>query len=358
LTVSVGGPSGYPKAAYTLQPATHGYFPSLWTLPWAWGGGNPDAISLALESGDRVTITQAGRGAVLTAQMPLLTLNVDESAAVIFGQAPAGALLTLSVSDWEGNQVSSVLTASLTGTYRMPLSALGISASWHVLTVQWQSPEGYTVQRSLRAGEYENTCQVVRGSVDVDGNTVLWDKPGLCNFPLVVRLYDSAGNFKAEVGASVSAGQAQFFTPDKRAVPVPIRGGDRLVFEYSDGQTTTWHVPPLSIHLDEAAAQVTGTGIAGVPLNLWVDFGDAVQSAVITPTAAGTFTLPLSTAPSAGTRAQAYLPIGWVDFLATDALPSWETNLSTLTASGMLPPLTPYTLTYRSGTAANTLATG
>ncbi|GAB4534993.1 MAG: hypothetical protein Fur0018_25100 [Anaerolineales bacterium] len=354
LSVNITGPSGYPKAAYTLEPATHGYFPSFWTISWEWGAGNPEAISLALESGDRVTITQAGRGAVLTAEMPILTLDVDEGAAAIFGQAPAGALLTLSARDWEGNLASRVVTASLTGTYRLPLSALGVSNSWYAWSVQWQSPAGYTVLRSLNSNTYPGACPPVSGRLNVGGNTIFWDRPILCNGPLAVRLYDSSANLKAEVGTSAYAGMAQFFAPEKSKRPIPILGGDRLVFEY-DGQTTTWDVPPLSVHLDESAAQVTGTGIAGVPLFLWVSSGGVAQNLVLTPTAAGTFTLPLSAAPAAGARAQAYVSIGGVDFLATDALPAWQIYLSGRTAGGVLPPLTSYTLTYR---GVGTLASG
>ncbi len=363
LTVSVRGPSGYMKTTYEIDAKSNGYFPPFRSY-YEWYGGGIDGTSLALESGDRVTITQQGQGTLLSAEMPSLTLEIDHAANLLYGKAPAGAHLTVQTYDYGGESVSVPVTASLTGTYQLPLSALGSYDFWANFEVIWSSSQGYAVRRVLSAYGGDS-CLPRIGMVEVGGNTVLWYNVSRtsCNVPLAVFLRDAHGNLKANVGTSLSAENVAFFTPDKIRRPIPIQGGDTIIFEY-DGESEPWEVPPLDIHLDAAGRQVTGTAPADLPVNVNVmqlfspDGNFHSLSRVLTLTTSGVFTLPLTFTPTAGTVAYAHLNTGGVEFVTRDALPWLEVDLVHLQADGILPPLTPYTLTHCTGMTCTQDAAG
>lgn len=358
LTVSVRGPSGYVKTTYRAGTRSNGYFPPFRSYyGWYGGGTGIDGTQLALESGDRVTITQQGQGTLLSAEMPSLTLKIDHAANLLYGKAPAGAHLTVQTYvDHNDDPLTVPVTASLTGTYQLSLSTFGGYDAWTNFEVIWQSGDGYAVRRVLSAYGGDS-CLPRMGRVEVGGNTVFWyNFSGTsCNAPLAVSLRDADGNLKATIGTYLSVDNVGFFTHDKIQSPIPIQGGDTIVFEY-DGESESWQVPPLDIHLDVAGRQVTGTAPADLPVNVNVrqpfslDGNFHSLSTVLTPTASGVFTLPLTFTPTAGTTAYARLNIGGAEFITRDALPWMEVDLVHLQAGGILPPLTPYTLTHCTGT--------
>ncbi len=359
LTVSVRGPSGYVKTTYRIGTTmSNGYFPPFPSYSWYGGGTGIDGTGLALASGDHVTITQQGQGTLLSAEMPSLTLQIDQAANLLYGEAPPGAHLTVQAYDvsTEYDPLTVPVTASPTGTYQLSLSAFGGYSSWAIFEVIWQSSEGYAVRRMLSA--YKRTsCLPVMGKVEVGGNTVSWYNfsRASCNAPLTVSLRDAHGNLKASVGTYASARKVAFFTADKIQRPVPIQGGDTLVFAYED-ESNTWEVPGLDLRLDASGHQVTGTAPAGLPVSVKVqqffspDGNLHSSPTVLTPTASGVFTLPLTFTPTAGTMAYARLHVGGVEFITRDALPTLEVDLVHLQAGGLLPPLMPYTLTHCTGT--------
>ena len=353
LTVSVRGSGDYLKTYYNLEVFDNGAFPDRDSSGrgYGWPGEGEPGVGFALESGDRVTLTQQGQGVLLVAGMPSLTLQMDEAGSALYGEAPAGARLTLSrytdAYDYPPPPATSaVVTASLTGTYRLPLSVLGTAGHRNYFGARWESPAGYAVERLLHPERDTVSDCPSEGRVEVGGNTVSWYAyRAYCSGTMEIRLLDADGTLKAETSASAFSKMAQFTDAEKR--PVPILGGDTLEFELG-GEIVRWEVPPLSARLDSDSPQVTGSGVPGDPLAVRVYFPDSFWSAVVTPTASGAFTLPLPLTPTAGTRLQVwYAPFGGPKFLVRDALPAWEVNLSDSQVVGILPPLTPYTLTLR-----------
>ncbi len=357
LTVSVRAPGGYLKTFYGLDVRGNGTFPERGPYYYerGWAGGQDGELGFALETGDRVTLTQQGQGTVLSAGMPTLTLQLDEMEQYLFGEAPAGARLTLMRYGSE-NPVSAVVTASLTGTYRLPLSVLGTADFWDTFVVRWEAPGGYAVERSLGVGydESGSLCPYW-GQVDVGGNTVFWHANSrYCNGAMEVALLNADGERKFEASVSAVTGVLPF--RDEAGRPIPILGGDTVEFT-NHGQIVRWEVPNLSLHLDPAARQVTGTGVPDTPLSVQVYFPAASTSwhTVVTPTASGAFTLSLPLTPTAGTSALASYASPGTNFLARDALPAWEVDLSSSRVTGLLPPLTPYTLTLHPAGVTTTL---
>ncbi len=349
LTVSVRGPSGYLKAQDTPDVADNGVFPGGDWGWWRYPASDVDGISI--ETGDRITLTQAGAGTLFAMQVPTLTLEMDAGNEALFGQAPPAARLTL-FRYGGGGVVSAVVTASLTGTYRLPLSAFGVSGYAEAFSARWSTPQGHVLERPLDVLD-SNACPR-NGMALVGGNLVGWHNRR-CSGALTVRLLAADGTLKAEAAGPASAGALEFTDADDR--PLPILGGDVIEFDYQ-GERTRWEVPPLSARLDSAGNRILGTGVPGRAVSVLVSWPDAYWNGVVTPTASGAFTVALPLTLTPGTRLMAALFWQGVQYEARDALPAWDVRLVDGAVSGILPPLTPYTLTYRSGAESGVLHRG
>ncbi len=342
LTVSLYGPSGYPKAQYVIQPHSNGV---LYSFPWEIFSRS--GIALALESGDGVRLAQHGVD-IFSATLPLLTLELDPAGEFVYGQAPAGERITVSGDDGWGSEARSVVvTASLTGTYRLPLDAVTPAASFYRVSALWDTPQGYSVERSFSSWR---SCPPRPAEISVGGSRVVWWKftsSPQCGGMLEARLRGADGTLKAEDSLSLAAREVNFHTAAGH--PVSIEGGDVVEIE-AQGQVVQVAVPPLEVHLDAGNGRILGHGVAGEPVSLSYRRGDTFWSAEVTASLSGAFTLTLpgNVPILPGTEVQALLLHHRTNFVARDVLPWWQVSLSEQTVRGVLLPLTPYTLTHRS----------
>ncbi len=348
LTVSLYGTGEYPKAQYVLSVRSNGRLPytaASWEM-----SSQYEEIALALEGGDRVQVTRRGE-TVFSATLPALTLEIDPSGEFIYGQAPAGERITLSGDDWgwgSGVVRSAVVTASLTGTYRLPWEALGLGGQDVYLSAAWEAPGGYRVERSFIIRE---ACPSRPADVAVGGSRVEWwmyFPRSSCKKPMTARLRRADGMLKAEHDIWTSDGAVSFRSAAGR--PVPIAGGDVLEFETSDAVVQVV-VPLLEVHLEAGSRRILGRSEPETQIHVLYADERSYWDAVLTTTASGAFTLtlPANITPRPGARVTASLSRGGTTFTARDVLPHWQINISDLASGikGVLPPLTPYTLTLR-----------
>jgi len=347
LTVSVYGAGGYPKAEYTLIASSSGmlqYYAKIGDIP-SWR----DNIALRLDGGDQVRVAQRGVS-VLSATLPTLTLEVDPTGEFIYGLAPAGGRITLSGSThWARSlERSVVVTASLTGTYRVRWDALGLGAGAFGLSAAWEAPGGYRLERQLFS---QNVCPPWPSNIAVGGSRVVWWKyasPNSCSEVLTARLRRSDGTLKAEHTLWPTSGEVYFHTAANR--PVPITGGDVVELEVF-GAIRQIAVPRLEVHLDANNRRILGRSEPKTALHVLFSDERSFWTAELTTTASGAFTLtlPADVTPGPGAQAVASLSHNGTMFTAQDVIPWWQVNLSNgaENISGVLPPLTPYTLTMR-----------
>ncbi|MBC7227207.1 MAG: hypothetical protein H5T61_08245 [Thermoflexales bacterium] len=361
LTLSLQGPTGILKDVRLLRVAGSGFFYDLLR--------DTDPV---LESGDVLTV-ETPRGVQAALALPTLTAQVDTFSETVFGLAPPGARVTVTLNIWGSEkpagpaggptppppppptQVSQVVTAGADGTYVADFR--GVADLTHRSTgeVSLTAPEGHIVIRPFRAQD----CRPVLTAVSVGGNHVSGVSSQGCP-SATVRLVNPAGALKAQAFADFSWwDQFTFYfylygacpVPDwceGKSYPVLILPGDRIEVE-SGGAVYTTTVPTLTLEVDRETPALSGWAPPGETLGGEIR-GDAheIRHAFTTTVAPdGRYTVPLTGiyTPTAGESISVWWQPGETRFYAHDVLPRLRAGLFQNALYGLLHPLIPYTVT-------------
>jgi hypothetical protein len=398
ITVAIQGPSGYLKDFWHVTAYGNGFF----------GDYLQYADWLILDSGDVITLTTP-RGIQMGLTLPLLTAYADPISDTVYGLAPPDSRLTITIYSayiWppqpppvatptyrpakpytaeamEGlistptptpppggggpgyPQYTLVVTATALGKYRADLS------QWINITrdsmgeVQWTTPDGNTVVRLFRATP---TCQPRLQTTQVGGNILQFVIDGQqCASIFTVRLRDPQGQIKYESTYTNWSGYISSALYDRFGRPIPILPGDSVEIESvaSSGippapTPTPWvnagnaqasslltiPIPSLIVTLDPMANTVSGQAPPGAVLNLAVyhSWAGQYESLTATASAQGVYSASLSSPLQTGDLAYANIP----SFYAIGVLPVLQTTLYGWSIGGLLPPLSPYTVSLAS----------
>jgi hypothetical protein len=378
ITIAVQGPSGYLKDLRHTTAYDNGFFGDQLWYP------NP----LILDSGDVITLTTP-RGVQVALALPLLTAQADPISDTVYGLAPPGSQLTITVQGGSPAQLQGgpaptstpsppggggpgysqhtlVVTATAQGNYRADFS------QWINITgdstgeVQWTTPDGNTLVRAFRATP---SCQPRLQIIQVGGNYLQFAVDGQQCPTFIVRLRDPQGQIKAELAIGGWGSNVPVSLYDRTGRPIPILPGDSI--EIAPGGTGgatptptpppwaltsgaeasslfTIAVPMLNVALDPVANVVSGQAPPGAALQLDVYHAVASQHEWLTATASaqGAYSVILSSpyVLQAGDSAQVSLP----SFYATGVLPMLQATLYQGQIMGLLTPLSPYTVSLTS----------
>jgi len=380
ITVAIQGPSGYLKDLRHITAAGNGYF-----LDGLYHQDYP-----ALDSGDIVTVTTP-HGVQTTLVLPVLTAQAEPISDTVFGLAPPGMRLTISVYGWSPqpppfptptptpphtnlgtgggpgpSPFTLVVTATVQGEYIADFSGLVDITNQSSGHVQWTTPEGHTVVRGFRATQ---RCLPRLEYIQVGGNHLSgWSDYGCPSIAL--RLRDASGRIKAQQWIYYQ-GYFYFYLYDgSRPVPilpddiVELEPGGQVTFPVmtptppyaiaapSEGQVITTSVPVLTVLLDAVANTIAGQAPPGTVLSLGVYHEYGFRHWLTTTVSAqGTYSVSLDDlyTLAAGDQVRAGLSLAGVSFCAEEVIPLLKASLYERPAlQGWLSPLTPYTISLSS----------
>lgn len=376
ITVAIQGPSGYLKDLRHITAYGNGFFRDQLPYPY-----------LTVDSGDVITLTTP-RGIQVAVTLPPLTAHADVISDTVYGLALPNSRLTITVQGWSPAQLQGgpaptstpsppgggdpgdsrhtlVVTATAQGDYRADFSQWVNIVGDSIGEVQWTTPDGNLVVRLFRATP---TCQPRLQTTQVGGNILQLAIDGQqCASVFTVRLRDPQGQIKYESTYTNWSGYISFALYDRFGRPIPILPGDTVEIESGASSgilrtptPTPWvnassaqasglftiPIPSLTVTLDLIANTVSGQARPGAVLNLTVYHNLSGQNDWLTATvsAQGVYSASLSSPLQAGDLAYASIP----SFYAVGVLPVLRTTLYEWNITGLLPPLSPYTLSLTS----------
>ncbi len=398
ITVAIQGPSGYLKDVRHLTAYGNGFFDDyVQYADW-----------LILDSRDVITLTSP-RGVQVALTLPQLTAHADPISDTVYGLAPPNSRLTVTiyaVYTWPpqppplptptrplaksyiagpmgslaptatpapppggggpGNpQYTLVVTATALGEYRADLHQFVNITGDSKGEVQWTTPDGNTVVRLFQATP---ACQPRLQTTQVGGNILLFAIDGQQCFSIfTIRLRDPQGQVKYESTFTNWSGYIRAALYNRFERPIPILPGDTVEIESGASSGVPWTptptpwvnassaqasglftfpVPTLIVTLDPIANAVSGQAAPGTLLNLTVYHAWAESNEWLTATASaqGVYSASLSSPAQAGDTVYASIP----SFFALGVLPVLRTALNVWNITGLLPPLSPYTISLTS----------
>ncbi len=398
ITVAIQGPSGYLKDLRRVTAYGNGFF----------GDYMQDANRLILDSGDVVTLTTP-RGVQVALTLPQLTAHADPISDTVYGLAPPNSRLTITiyaVYTWPPQppslptptrplakpyiagpmdglaptatpapppggggpatpQYTLVVTATALGEYRADLHQFVNITGDSFGEVQWTTPDGNTVVRLFRGTP---ACQPRLQTTQVGGNTLLFAIDGQqCSSIFTVRLRDPQGQVKYESTFTNWSGYISLALYNRFGRPIPILPGDTVEIESGAISGVPWTptptpwvnvssaqasglftitIPTLTVTLDPIANVVGGLAPPGALLNLSVYHAWAGSNEWFTATASaqGVYSASLSNPMQASDTVYASIP----SFYTLSVLPVLRTTLYVWNITGLLPPLSPYTISLTS----------
>lgn len=225
----------HPLVPYTVTPG------------FATGYAAPDGYFVAnvdpLFPGDMVTVTTSWEEFTLI--LPLLTARIDRSAATVFGQAPPGAPLEVSLSAYPLD-LSRRVTATAAGTYTVSFPEV-TSFDGVLGTVLYTNPQGHRVFLQFGARSW---------SVSL-GEPCAGGYADMAGAPFTATLV-TLGGFTESVTGTASGYNASFVACFSRL----IGPGDRLGLAQASGETE-FVVPCLTASHDWAAQVLEGEAPPG-----------------------------------------------------------------------------------------------
>jgi len=225
----------HPLIPYTVTPGG--------VTGYAGPGGEWFTSVAPLFPGDTVTVTTPREDLTLT--LPLLTARIDRSAGTVFGQAPPGGPLEVSLVAYPF-YLSRQVTATAAGTYTLSFPEMAAAGgAWG--TVRYTNPQGHRV--FLQFGT--RSWSVSLGEPCADGYA------DMAGAPFTATLATSIG-FTESVTGTASGSNASFSVCFSR----PIGPGDRLRLAQASGETE-FVVPRLTTTHDWAAQVLEGEAPPG-----------------------------------------------------------------------------------------------
>lgn len=353
ITIAVDGPRGYPKDLRFLTSGVGGEFSDLTS--------DSDVI---LETGDTITVSTS-EGVRVALRLPTLTAHADPLSETVSGEAPPGARLEVFVyaaplTPYGGgggepppppySPVSRVVTATAEGTYVADFRGLADITPESVGEVVLYLSEDAAVSRP-----FFPACRPILTHVVVGGNSLAGLSGKGCP-SATITLQNPAGQIKAQAVADFQwwAGFEFYFYLTEvcpwpgpcygKSIPVLILPGDRIVLQ-SAGQTYTVSVPTLTLEILPTA--LSGQAPPGETLRAeFYDNSGMFHRLTTTVTAQGTYTIPLAgIRPAPGGLVYVYWCPGDTCFVARDGIPLLQAALFNNRISGLLRPLSPYTVT-------------
>lgn len=228
----------HPLIPYTVTPG----FATGYAGPYGELFANVDPLF----PGDMVTVTTAWEEITLT--LPLLTARIDRAAAAVFGQAPPGAPLEVSLSGYPPHPryPPRRVTATAAGTYTVSFpEVISFDGVWG--TVRYTNSQGHWV--FLRFGA--RSWSVSLGEPCASGYA------DMAGAPFTATLMTPEGFAEGEFGTA-SGYNASFSV----CFSCPIRPGDWLVLAQASGETE-FVVPRLTASHDWAAQVLEGEAPPG-----------------------------------------------------------------------------------------------
>lgn len=339
LTLTVTGPSGYWKGQLDGWVSDNGYFAGAYS---SW------QQNVTLDSGDLLTVTTQ-HGAALSLLLPTLTADADADHDTVSGQAPPYTRLEVRIYDpnyefLEGGgwsfEHTLIVTAAGDGSYLADFAPLGGFSGFASGSVLATLPSGSRITRSFNV---QAICPELPSIVDVGGNSIFSEGYNFCDG--VARLFDASGQLKAEQAFYSLYVDFQ----DAAGRPVAILPGDVLEIS-ANGRSVTLDVPILTVNLEAENNRVTGeAAFSEVELSVFRELNGLSQYYTATVAPGGSYSLTLPAPPlAAGDRVEISAWSGETGFFAHTALPIIQQELGNRMIYGILPPLTPYTLTLQS----------
>ncbi len=356
ITIALQSARGYLRDIRRLTAAGNGYFQDIPQY----------GESLTVDTGDVITVTTP-RGVQIALVLPPLTAEAHPLSDTVSGLAPPNARLIVAIlydeypvpptpppptalgggpappPPYYGYAVR-VVTATAEGRYLADFSGEVNITNATVGEVSMDI-EGHTVVRPFRA---TTGCRPMLTHVHVGGNSL----EGVSDFgcpTLTLRLYDTRGYLKAArlfdftwTPYFYAALYENEVYPYGKSRPIPIQTGDRIELAWAD-QAIITVIPTLTVALDPLADVISGEAPPGAFLELRVyNYGPLTT----TVGAQGTYSLSLAGKYDVvpGDLANGVYVQDSTYYVALGAVPSIRAGLYQNWVSGILPPLTPYTI--------------
>ncbi len=354
ITLAVEGPSGYLKdqlQSFTLQTGN-------FTLE------SPNYSGLVIDSGDLMTVTAPGLAPV-SVPVPLFTAEGDYETNQIWGKAPPGSSLRVSIYNGYSPiyppehdrflDATLDVTATASGDYLADFTGTFTLTQYSSAAVTLWTAEGHALQRHA---EFPNPCSHGVSGARIGSHRVEMTPRSNCS-QTFLRLLTADGREKGTAVIPEYVWEPSYVSLyDQDYTPAIIEPGDWLEANYL-GTFTRFEVPALNARIDEQASAISGTAPAGSEVTAILKSPDG--SGFITGTAGldGSYLLPISD-PSlltGGLFAKVMLSGSDPVFYVLDVLPLLETTLYYNRIWGTIMPYSSYTLTWQSPTGEFT-ATG
>ena len=241
-----------------------------------------------IKEGDRVSIEVSGEEEI-SLTVPHLTINVDPSVKIAYGEAPPSSHLEV----WWGDYVREV-TATATGIYTADFSSeIGEELAYGSMSTWYFDEQGNSVYIEAFAPYL---------SIAIGRKYVYTPYCSKFSCPMAVLLLDENGQLKERAQAHC-CGVANFSNP--------IQAGDILVLEIEGQRVLTATVPFISARFDEENDLIYGQGPPSSTLSIYVYVYEPTYESVykasqewpyyyytyiytVETSAGGFYTLPLS----------------------------------------------------------------
>lgn len=354
VTVTIiGGLSGLPKAEVRSSTTPTGWLQVGVMRPTVQQSG------LLLSGGDVVSITDAS-GLVALVPLQPISVTADVPTQRISGQGPVSATLPIHLENFDSypawpNGYDTLAFSDLAGFFGIDVTDFRIKSTTRG-TVQWTNPDGHTLVRSFAAGP---TCLPDVGEVRVNGNTLVYASDTAnwttCGWAMTLTLRSSSGALKHEATMPAFSGSDSFELLADQGGPVRIEPGDVLSI-VNGTRAMTLSVPLISVNVDVSTQRITGNAPAGSTVHVVNENGLTDIGALGGPSpswtataiadAGGAYQLEGQFRPGDRIEASVTNRLGTA-FTAVAVVPAIELSLYGGEFRGVLPPLSPLTVTLQ-----------
>lgn len=237
----------------------------------------------AIKVGNNVVVTDLASGVVKQLEVLSLTVDtVDIDADKVAGTAPAGAMVSVNVTQPDGSVPNATITATQSGTWTADFRAQNVNLTGSTSVGAWIfDSDGDKTLTSPRPG-----CPATRlgwfwdcsihSSLERDGMQVNWATP---NSDVRLQVFDAGGRsiwgpVEQKTDAQGDLGmQLLGFDSD-----IDLVSGDRMVMtDLATSTVKTLQLMPLSIDsVDPATDVVAGSAPAGTSLDVWAETSRAL----------------------------------------------------------------------------------
>jgi len=299
---------------------------------YGWTTFGVSLYPVVIEAGDTIEVATAEQ--VMLAQVPALSLVADWEADTITGQAPPNASAALAC---QGNGCGSqnwTITATAAGTFHLDLSGQVDIARGDDLTLTYTDPDGNQFWTWQRIAQLQATLH--SNQVSVGGPT---------NAALTLTLLAPGGSPLYTTTSQLdSNGWTTLYLYDPTSwSPLFLEPGQTITTTV-DGESFEMTLPLLTAQTDVDDDTVSGLAPPGAVLQVVVDW----QTSYITATAAGAYTLYLSSVQDIGAGSSGrvnYWDAEGNEVLVIFGAPHLSLTLGDSLVSGVAPGGAPLTVT-------------